>query len=396
MTESASNLLDFELNSEQKLIKETVRKITQKFDPKYWREIDAKSQFPTEFWKALGEQGFLGIAIPSEYGGGGLGLTEMCIVVEEIAAAGGGMDGSSPFLNGPVFGSFSVTRYGNEDQKKRFLPGLARGDVLALGLTEPKAGSNITTIQTRAERKGEAWNINGHKIYISMVQQAKNILLVTRTTPYEQVERKTDGLSLFLVPLPDSAISISLFEKLGMHTMNTSELFIKDLRVPHENLLSEEGNGWKCLVDVLNPERIIIAACAIGTGRLAINKAVEYAKTRKVWDVPIGAHQGIQFPLADAYSKLEAARLMTYKAAWLFDRDENCGTEAAIAKFTAVEAAMEAADHAVQTFGGSGYMRESDVERHYRNLRLLKVAPITQEMTLNFIANQSLGLPRSY
>jgi acyl-CoA dehydrogenase len=388
--------LDFNLDEEQNLMRETAKKVTEKFDPKYWRDIDEKSEYPTRFWDALGKQGFLGIAIPSEYGGAGLGLLEMAIVVDEIAQAGAGLDGSSPFLNGPVFGGFSISKYGSIEQKKRYLRNLARGDVLALGLTEPEAGSNITRIKTAARKDGSDYILNGHKIFISMMLQAKIFLVVARTTPFDEVPRKVEGISLFLVDLPDAAVATSLFEKCGMHTMNTSEVFINGLKVSERNLLGKEGSGWNYLLDVLNPERIIIAACAVGTGLLAIKKATEYAKQRDVWGKPIGAHQGIQFPLADSLTKLESARLMAYKAAWLFDAGLPCGVEAAVAKVRAVEAAMEATDRAVQTFGGYGYMREMDVERHWRNIRLLKVAPISQEMSLNYIAHQGLGLPRSY
>lgn len=388
--------MDFSLSEEQKLIRETARKITSRFGPDYWRDIDAKGEYPSQFWEKLGRQGFLGIAVPAEYGGGGLGLLEMTIVVEEVARAGAGLDGANPFLNGPVFGSFSIAKHCNDEQKRKYLPGLAQGDILALGLTESDAGSNITRIKTFAKREGAGYVINGDKTFISMMNQAKTLLLVARTTPFDQVERKTGGITLFLVDLPNDAITLTPWEKAGMHTMNTNDVHIESLRVNESQVMGEVGKGWEYLLDVLNPERIIIAAMAVGTGMLAIEKAVEYAKQRVVWDAPIGAHQGIQFPLADSISRLEATRLMTYKAAWLFDRNQPCGVEAAYAKATAVQAGLEATDHAVQTFGGMGYMREADVERHWRNMRLLKLAPITQEMTLNFIARQGLGLPRSY
>lgn len=378
------------------MFRETARRITEKFGERYWRDIDSRSEFPHEFWAAMGKHGFLGMAIPSEYGGGGLGLLDLCIVVEEVASAGAGLDGSSPFLNGPVFGGFSIAKYGTEDQKTRYLRRLAAGDVLSLAMTEPEAGSNVLRTKTRAEKKGDRYVINGHKIFISMVQQCKNLLIVARTVPYEDVEKKTEGISLFIADMPNASVSLSPLEKCGMHTMNTSEVFIDNLEVPKGSLLGDEGNGWRYLLDILNPERMVLAACAVGTGVLAIKRAAEYAKQRAVWDQPIGAHQGIQFPLADSMSKLEAAKLLTYRGAWLFDRGEECGVEAASAKLRAVDAAIEAADRAMQTLGGYGYMREMDVERHWRNLRLLKLAPITQEMTLNFIARHGLGLPRSY
>jgi len=388
--------VDFAFTEEQNLMRDTARKLTEKFDVKYWREIDENSRFPEEFWESLRKHGFLGITIPTEYGGAGLGLLEMTMIVDEIAQAGGGLDGSSPFLNGPVFGSFSIAKYASLDQKKHYLPRLVRGDVLSLGLTEPEAGSNITRIKTEAKRHGAYYVLNGQKIFISMMRQAKMFLIVARTTPYDQVQRKTHGMSLFLADLPNPNVTTSLLNKCGMHSMDTNEVWIRDLEIPAENILGEEGQGWNYLLDVLNPERIIIAACAVGTGLLVVRKAVEYAKQRVVWDRPIGAHQGIQFPLADALTKLEAARLIMFKAAWLFDKGLPCGVEAAVAKVRAVEAASEATDRAMQTFGGYGYMREMDVERHWRNVRLLKLAPITQEMSLNYIAHQGLGLPRSY
>jgi acyl-CoA dehydrogenase len=396
-TESVAELgVDFALTEEQKLIRDTARKITEKFPPEHWREIDAKGEYPSEFWNELGKQGFLGIAVPAKYGGGGLGLLDMAIVVEEVAHAGAGLDGSNPFLNGPVFGSFSIAKYCNEDLKQKYLPGLAKGDVLALGLTESEAGSNITRVKTFAKKDGSDYVVNGHKIFISMMHQAKTLLLVARTKPFDQVERKTDGITLFLVDLPSPSIRLSPWEKAGMHTMNTNDVYVENLRLPETQVMGQVDQGWEYLLDVLNPERIIIAAMSIGTGLLAIEKAVEYAKQRVVWDRPIGAHQGIQFPLADSISKLEAARLMTYKAAWLFDQGQPCGLEAAYAKAQAVQAGQDATDRAMQTFGGMGYMRDADVERHWRNMRLMKLAPITQEMTLNYIARQGLGLPRSY
>lgn len=387
--------MNFELTDAQKEIVAGVKAMCQRFPDEYWRGKDSRSEFPHEFYKAVADAGYLGIAIPEEYGGSGLGITEAALVMKEIAYAGAMQAASSVHLG--IFGLTPLIRHGSEEMKRRWLPRVISGEMhMSFAVTEPDAGNDITHIKTSARREGDIYVINGRKVFTTKAQEAHKVLLLTRTTPFEQVAKKTDGMSLFFADLDRDAIEVRELLKLGRHAVDTNMLFIDNLKVSAADLIGEEGKGFRYLLDGLNPERILIASEAIGIGRAAVDKAVRYAKERIVFGRPIGQNQAIAHPLADAYAKLEVAELMTMKAAWLFDHRKPCGPEANIAKLRAAEAGFEACDRAVQTLGGYGYMREYDVERYFRECRMLKIAPVSQEMVLNTISEHVLHLPRSY
>ena len=388
--------LDFELNAEQKMIVETATDIAHDFGPEYWREKDKKHEFPEDFWKSLVEAGFTGIVVPESYGGGGMGMSEMILAMETLVSEGCGLAGEWFLCLSSVFGGLSIAKHGNEAQKQKYLPTIAKGLEFCLGLTEPDAGTNTLNISTVAVRDGDDFVVNGQKMFISGADRAKGMLLVTRTTPIDKAPKRTLGLSLLVVDLPDSAVEIIPIEKHGINYSKTFEMYISDLRVPAENLLGEVDKGWYSVLDTLNPERMSFSAAACGLGLLAIKKAVDYAKERKVFEAPIGSHQAIQFPLAEAKAKIEAARLLNYKAASLYDRGLDCGAEANMAKVAAVEAGTTAVFNAMQTFGGYGYAVEYDVERWWREVNLIRLAPVTHQMALAFIGQHVLGLPKSY
>ena len=370
--------------------------IARDFGPEYWREKDKKHEFPEDFWKTLVEAGFPGIIIPEKYGGGGMGMFEMILAMETLASEGCGLAGEWFLCLTSVFGGLTIVKHGNESQKERYLPKIAKGSEFCLALTEADAGTNTLNTRTMAVKEGDEYVINGQKMFISGADRAKGMVLLTRTTPLEKTPKRTLGLSLFVVDLPDPAVEIVPIEKHGIHYSQCVEVFISDLRVPEESLLGERGRGWYLVLDTLNPERMSFSAAACGIGLLAIGKAVEYAKERKVFRVPIGSHQAVQFPLAEAKAKIEAARLLNYQAAWLYDKGKRCGAEANMAKVAAVEAGTEAVYHAMQTFGGYGYAVEYDVERWWREVNLIRLAPVTQQMALAFIGEHVLDLPKSY
>ena len=388
--------MDFELTAEQKMIVETAADIARDFGPEYWREKDKKHEFPEDFWKSLIDAGFPGIVIPESYGGGGMGMSEMILAMETLVSEGCGLAGEWFLCLSSVFGGLSIAKHGNEVQKQKYLPQIAKGLEFCLALTEPDAGTNTLNISTAAVRDGDDFVVNGQKMFISGADRAKGMLLVTRTTPIDKAPKRTLGLSLFVVDLPNSAVEIIPIEKHGINYSKTFEVYISDLRVSAENLLGEVDNGWYSVLDTLNPERMSFSAAACGLGLLAIKKAVDYAKERKVFDAPIGAYQGVQFPLAEAKAKIEAARLLNYKAALLFDKGMDCSAEANMAKVAAVEAGTQAVFHAMQTFGGYGYAVEYDVERWWREVNLIRLAPVTHQMALAFIGQHVLGLPKSY
>ena len=388
--------MDFELSEQQQLIRTEVRNLAHKFDWGYWRDLDRAGEYPHAFFNEFAANGWLGTVIPSAYGGSGLGVTEAAIVLLEICASGAGTSGAAP-IHFSMFPPMPLILHGSDDMKRRYLPPIARGDMkLAFSVTEPNVGSDTTQLQTTAVRDGDEWVINGRKIWCTNAQHADRVLILTRTTPADQVTKRSKGMSLFFAEMDRAAISVRLIEKMGRHAVDSNELFIDDLRVPHADLVGEEGEGFSHIMAGLNPERIVIAAEAVGIGRAALDKAVHYAKDRVVFGRPIGRNQGVQFPLAEAYARLEAAELMTLKAAWLYDNGLPCGKEANIAKLLAAEAGCDAVDHAVQTHGGFGYAREFDVERLYREVRLYKIAPISQQMVLNYLGEHVLGMPRSY
>ncbi|MGQ4809522.1 Acyl-CoA dehydrogenase [Candidatus Entotheonellaceae bacterium PAL068K] len=388
--------MDFALTEEHELIRTEVRHLARKFDWHYWRELDSSGAYPHAFFNEFAANGWLGTVIPTEYGGSGLGVTEACIVLGEICASGAGTSGASP-IHFSMFPPQPIIKYGSTEMKRRYLPKIASGEMkLAFSVTEPNVGTDTTHVQTMAVRDGDEWVINGHKVWCTNAQQADRVLLLTRTTPFDQARKKTKGMTLFFAAMDRQAISVRLIEKMGRHAVDSNELFINGLRVSHGDLVGQEGEGFYHLIDGLNPERTVVAAEAVGIGKAAIEKAVQYAKERVVFGRPIGKNQAVPLPLAEAYTRLEAAELMTFKAAWLYDQGLPCGTEANAAKLLAADAGCDAVDHAVQTHGGFGYAKEFDVERLYREIRLYKIAPVSQQMVLNYIGEHVLGLPRSY
>ncbi len=388
--------MDFELTEAQQQIRIQAAALAGKFDDAYWRKHDKEHKFPWEFYRAFAENGWLGIAIPMEYGGSGLGITEASILLEEVAASGACMNGATA-LHLTIFGLNPLVRHGSEDLKRRILPEAAAGNLhVAFGITEPGAGLDTPSITTFARCVGSQFIIRGQKVWTSKAQESSKVLLLARTTPLAECARRTDGMTLFLANLDRNYVSIREIEKLGRGAVDSNEVFYDDLPVDEADVVGEVGRGFYHLIDGLNPERILVAAEALGTGRAALRKAVEYAKTRIVFDRPIGQNQGIQFPLADSHSKLMAAELVIRNASWRYDAGLPCGAEANIAKYLASEAGFEAADRAMQTFGGFGYAKEFDVERYWREARLMRIAPITQEMILNYVGQHVLGLPRSY
>jgi acyl-CoA dehydrogenase len=388
--------LDFELSAEQKMIVQTAKDVAKDFGPEYWREKDKKHEFPEDYWKSLVEAGFPGIVVPEKYGGGGMGMFEMVLAMETLVSEGCGLAGEWFLCLSSVFGGLSVLKHGSEALKERYLPKIAGGLEFCLALTEPDAGTNTLNISTAAVRDGDDFVVNGQKMFISGADRAKGMVLVVRTTPLDKVAKRTMGLTLFVVDLPNPAVEIIPIEKHGINYSKTFEFYMSDLRVPCENVLGEVDKGWYAVLDTLNPERMSFSAAGCGLGLLAIKKAVDYAKERKVFDAPIGAYQGVQFPLAEAKSKIEAARLLNYKAAGLYDRGVDCGAECNMAKVAAVDAGTSAVYHAMQTFGGYGYAVEYDVERWWREVNLIRLAPVTHQMTLAFVGQHVLGLPKSY
>ena len=366
------------------------------FPDEYWSEKDKAHEFPWEFYEKIAEGGWIGIAIPEEFGGGGKGITEASIVLEEIAASGAAMNGCSA-IHLSMFGMEPVRKYGSSELVSEVLPGVASGEIhVAFGVTEPDAGTDTTKIRTRAERDGDEYVITGAKGWTSKAPYCDMCLLLVRTTPFEDVTSPTEGISLFLVDLDDSAVDITPIAKVGRNAVVSCEVRYDGLRVPASRLIGNEGEGFRYILDGLNPERILIAAEAFGIGRAAVKKAVDYAKERVVFDRPIGMNQGIAFPLAEAHMKLHAAELVIREASWRYDNDLPCAEAANTAKYLASEASFFAADRAMQTHGGFGYASEYHVERYWREARLMKIAPVSQEMVLNFISSKTLGLPKSY
>ncbi|MFO7193864.1 acyl-CoA dehydrogenase family protein [Thermocrispum sp.] len=388
--------MDFELTEDQQTIRKAVAELAAKFDDQYWMETDTAHEFPHEFYDAFAKAGWLGITTPEEYGGHGYGITEASLLLEEVAASGAGMNGASS-LHMSIFGMHPVVLHGSEEMKRENLPRIASGELhVCFGVTEPGAGLDTTRITTFARRNGDDYVINGRKVWISKALESEKILLLTRTQKFEDSPRKTDGLTLFFTDLDRDHIDIRPIRKMGRNAVSSNELFIDDLRVPASHRVGEEGKGFYYLLDGLNPERCLVAAEALGIGRAALRRAVRYANEREVFGRPIGQNQGIQFPLADSLAKLDAAELMLRKATWLYDRGLPCGREANTAKYLCAEAGFEAADRALQTHGGMGYSEEYHVARYFREARLTRIAPLSQEMVLNFLGSHVLGLPRSY
>lgn len=385
-----------EFTDEQLAIKDAIERICADFSADYWLETDQSGVFPQEFVDAICEGGWFGIAMPEEFGGSGMGITEASILCQAIAQSGAGYTGaSSVHLN--LFGLNPIVVFGSEEQKQRWLPPMIEGkDVSCFGVTEPNAGLDTTSLQVKAERKGDVYVISGQKHWTSMAQRANKVLLLARTTSKDEVTRKTDGLSLFYTDLNRDHAEIREIEKMGRKAVDSNAVFYDDMPVPVEDLIGEEGKGFHYILHGLNPERILIAAEAVGLGRVALDRAVEYAKGREVFNRPIGMNQGIQHPLAKNWMELEAANLMVFNAATKYDAGEECGAEANAAKYLAAEAGYRACEQAVMTHGGMGYAKEYHVERYMREIMIPRIAPVSREMIFNFIGEKVLGLPRSF
>ena len=375
-------------------IRSAIREICAGFGDEYWREQDKQSRYPTGFVEALTKAGWLAALIPEEYGGSGLGIAEASVVLEEIQRQGG----NAAACHAQMYVMGTLLKHGSEEQKRRYLPGIAKGELRmqAFGVTEPTAGSETTRIRTMAVRDGDDYVVNGQKIWTSRFGQSDLMLLLARTTPYDELEDKTRGLSVFVVDLPKAGDAIRSRPIDAMINHSTNEVFMKDLRIPAADRIGEEGMGFRYIIDGWNAERILIAAECIGDGRWFIDRAAKYARERVVFGRPIGQNQGVQFPLAKAHAAIEAADLMRWKAARMFDAGRPCGPEANMAKYLASEASWDAANACLDTHGGFGFAAEFDVERKFRETRLYKVAPINNNLVLAYLAQHVLGLPKSY
>jgi acyl-CoA dehydrogenase len=388
--------MDFSFSAEQQQIRDAIFKLCAQFDDDYWLAKDRSGEFPHELHSALAQAGWLGIAMPTEHGGAGLGVTEAAIMMQAIAESGAAMSGASA-VHMNIFGLLPVVVLGTEEQKRRMLPPLIAGkDRACFAVTEPDAGLDTTAIKVRAERQGDGYLLSGQKIWISTAQIANKALILARTTALESVKRKAEGLSLFYTDLDRSRVAVRVIDKMGRRAVDSNEMFFDGMVVPAADRIGEEGKGFAAILHGMNPERILIAAEAVGIGRAALRKAAHYARERVVFRRPIGQNQAIAHPLARSWMALEAANLMVFKAASLYDRKLSCGAEANAAKYLAGEAAFETCEHAVMTHGGMGYSKEFHVERYLREVMIARIAPVTPHMILNFIAEKVLGLPKSY
>ena len=392
-----------QLTEQQQLVRNSVQEICADFDAAYWREHDKHDEYPHEFVDELADNGWFGALIPEEYGGAGMSTEETVVMMEEIAASGGGFSASQA-VHGAIYNSAPLVQYGSEAMKEELLPAVAAGEtsIQAFGLTEPNAGSDSTSIETTATKDGDEYVIDGQKIWISRVDASDYIVLMTRTTPREEVERRTHGVTMFLVELDEAfdqgALQVEQIDKTASNAVHSYEMFFEGLRVPEEAVIGEVGEGFYQMLDGLNEERLVIAAECVGLGEAAIEAGADYAGEREVFGQPVGANQAIQHPLAEAHARVQAAKGMVYRAAESAEDlpRQELGARANMAKFLAADAAFDAADAAVQTHGGFGVAREYDVERYMREARLTRLVPITQELALNYIGENVLDLPRSY
>jgi acyl-CoA dehydrogenase len=392
--------VDFDLPESAIAVRDGVAAVAARYDHAYWSRCEEQHEFPTEAWRDLADGGWIGLCVPEEYGGGGAGMLELAIACETLAASGG-TAGIFLYILTPGFGAMTLARHGTAEQKQAILPGVATGDVqFCLALTEPDAGSNALAITTSARRDGDDFVLQGQKTWISGVENADWMLVVTRTTALADARPRTAGFTLFLVDvtqaLAEGTLTYHPIPKLGGNVVTSSQVFLDGVRVPVSNVVGTVDEGFGVLWDVLNPERILAAAGGVGGAEAALRLAADYARERQVFGRPIGANQAIQFPLAQLKAKTELARLMTYKAAWLFDQGRPCGNETNVAKLTAAQVAWESADQAFQTFGGMAYSKELPVERLFRDSRIGKNIPVAEELILAHIGTQMLGLPRSY
>lgn len=392
-----------ELTDQQRLVRDSIRAICADFDKEYWREKDRSGEYPLEFVDTLSEQGWFGILIPEAYGGVGMTTEESVVMMEEIAAGGGGFSAAQA-IHGGIYNSVPLVNYGSVELKEAVLPAVAAGNksIQAFGLTEPNAGSDSTSIETEARKEENEYIINGQKIWTSRVDQSDYLVLMARTTPKSAIEKRTDGMSMFLVDLEDEAsqdaIEMKAIPKTASNFVHSFELWFEELPVPEHHLIGQEGEGFYQMLDGLNEERLVIAAECLGLGQLAVEAAVAYANEREVFGQAIGANQAIQHPIASAHAQIQAAKHLVYNAARMASNgtDQNIGSQANTGKYLAARAAYAAADAAVQTHGGFGVAREYDVERYFREARLTRLVPITQELALNYLGEKVLGLPRSY
>jgi acyl-CoA dehydrogenase len=386
--------MNFSQNADESLIRDAIRDVCADFPGAYWQQLDASGEYPAEFVTALTRLGWLSILIPQEYGGGGLGVTEAGIALQEIHRSGANANA----CHAQMYTMGALVRHGSEEQKRRYLPAIAAGDLRlqAFAVTEPDAGSDSTQISTLAERAGDHYVINGQKVFISRVAQSDLMLLLARTTPAGQVAGRSEGLSLFLVDLREARGAIETRRIPMMFNHHTYQVFISGLRVPAENLIGEQDGGFRLVIDGWNAERCLLASEAVGDGRFFLDRASAYARERVVFGRPVGANQGVQFPLAQAYAQVEAASLMRFKAAARFDAGERCGAEANMAKLLASQASFQAGNAAMVAFGGNGLAVEYDIERKFRETKLLEIAPVSNNLVLAFLGQHELGLPRSY
>jgi acyl-CoA dehydrogenase len=390
--------VDYELSDVQRMIQDTARKVGESFGLEYWRDRDAAHEFPHEAWQGICDAGLCGVALPEEYGGSGLGMIEVALVVEEVAAGGAGATIGQLFITNPCFGGVAILNHGTPQMREEMLPKLVSGELkFCMALTEPDAGINTTSITSFAGKDGDGWRLNGRKIWITSVPEAQKMLIIARTQRLDDVERKTHGISLFMVDVDRAGLTYFPIEKAGTNTLTSSNVFFDNMRIEPHELIGTEHRGWIELWDVLNTERLVATAAMVGAGRLALRLAVEYVNERKVFGkTPIGTYQSIQHPLAEAHALLSCAREMNLKAAWLCDNGLPYASEANTAKFIGARGLELATERAMKSMGGMGYARASYVERLWRDGWLSQVAPIPEEMILNFIAQQDLGLPRSY
>ena len=388
--------MDFSLNEDQLAIREAIGKVCERFGDDYWLKKDREGGFPHDFHQAFAKDGWLGICMPEEYGGSALGITEAAIMMQAISESGAGQSGASA-VHMNIFGLNPVVVFGTAEQKKRFLPPLIKGrEKACFAVTEPDAGLNTTKLKTKAVRKGDHYTVSGAKVWISTAQVAGKMLLLARTTPIEEVKKPTSGLSLFYTDLDRKFVEVREIEKMGRKCVDSNQVFIDGLKVPVEDRIGEEGRGFEYILHGMNPERILIAAEGVGLGKVALKRATQYAKDRVVFNRPIGKNQAIQHPLAECWMELESANLMIFKAATLYDAGEPCGAEANAAKYLAGEAGFKACQAAVMTHGGYGYAKEYHVERYLREVMISRIAPISPQLILCYIAERVLGLPKSY
>lgn len=388
--------MDFNLSENQQSIRNAVQKVCSPFDDAYWLKRDLEGGFPAEFHRAMADGGWLGICVPEKFGGAGLGITEAAIILRTVSESGAGMTGASA-IHMNIFGLNPVIVFGTDDQCARMLPPMVEGKEKAcFAVTEPNTGLNTTQLKVRAERRGDRYIVNGQKVWISTAQVADKVLLLARTTPLEEVKKQTDGLSLFYTSFDRKRVKVHEIEKMGRKAVDSNELFFEEFEIPIEDRIGEEGRGFEYILHGMNPERILIASEAVGLGKVALDRAAAYAKTRIVFNRPIGKNQAIQHPLAKSWMELEAAWLMTLSAAWQYDQGLPCGAAANSAKYLAAEAGFEACQHAVMTHGGFGYAKEYHVERYLREIMIPRIAPVSPQLILSFIAEKVLGLPKSY